>query len=464
VSLAAADVLESRRLMAATLYVNGSEGNDAIRIFDSGGQLSVTVNSNTAPYSLATYDSVVVLAGAGDDAVDVSGTPVTVTLQGGAGNDTLIGGSARDLLYGGDGDDYLKGGSGNDLFDGGANATADGDAVDYRDHTNGLGVTVSIDGNANDGNGEDGPGDNVLNNVEHLIGTEAGDTLHGSDGPEKISGVGGWDELYGHDGNDNLIGGAGDDHMYGQLGNDNLTGEAGFDSHFGGDGDDNMLGGGDADYFDGGPNATFLGDVVNYGDHAQGVVITLDNQSNDGNYDEDRDFFGEGAGDNVLDTVERIWGSNQSDSITGSGGIDWFWGLGGEDTLRGGSHNDHLYGGDGQDWLFGDDGTDTLYGENDNDIIHGGDGDDTLYGGNGRDYLAGEMQRDTIYGEGNSDTIYTAFDGGAIDWVDGGADDRRWVQTGYGYGYGAYGYYVDGDVLDRDAGDQYINCEEVTTH
>ena len=47
-------------------------------------------------------------------------------------------------------------------------------------------------------------------------------------------------------------------------------------------------------------------------------------------------------GDNVTDTVERVWGTNEADEIRGSPGIDWLWGLGGNDLIIGGAHNDHL--------------------------------------------------------------------------------------------------------------------------
>ena len=45
---------------------------------------------------------------------------MSLTLEGGAGNDILIGGAGNDTLLGGDGDDVLIGGDGNDVMDGGA--------------------------------------------------------------------------------------------------------------------------------------------------------------------------------------------------------------------------------------------------------------------------------------------------------------------------------------------------------
>jgi Ca2+-binding RTX toxin-like protein len=73
-------------------------------------------------------DRLFVDLGAGNDAVDVLGSPAA-TLYGGAGDDTISGGSRNDLLHGGlgndllsgrGGDDYLFGYSGDDVLSGGA--------------------------------------------------------------------------------------------------------------------------------------------------------------------------------------------------------------------------------------------------------------------------------------------------------------------------------------------------------
>ena len=55
------------------------------------------------------------------------------------------------------------------------------------------------------------------------------------------------------------------------------------------------------------------------------------------------------------------------------------------DTLTGGSVTDHLYGMDGNDTLNGGDGADTLEGNTGDDLLYGGFGNDTLMGGVGFD-------------------------------------------------------------------------------
>lgn len=77
-----------------------------------------------------------------------SGTPTSIELRGGTGDDTLaVGASAGSIpakLFGGSGNDSLEGGSGNDTLDGGTGADAmdggegDGDTVTYATRTAGV--------------------------------------------------------------------------------------------------------------------------------------------------------------------------------------------------------------------------------------------------------------------------------------------------------------------------------------
>jgi Ca2+-binding RTX toxin-like protein len=69
-----------------------------------------------------TGDTLTVKALAGDDVVDASGLAagaVTLTADGGDGNDRLVGSAGDDTLLGGAGDDVLNGGPGTDVLDGG---------------------------------------------------------------------------------------------------------------------------------------------------------------------------------------------------------------------------------------------------------------------------------------------------------------------------------------------------------
>ena len=56
-------------------------------------------------------------AGNGNDTINASTVPavLSLTIDGGAGNDTIIGGQGNDTLLGGDGNDNVNGGRGNDV-------------------------------------------------------------------------------------------------------------------------------------------------------------------------------------------------------------------------------------------------------------------------------------------------------------------------------------------------------------
>ena len=95
-------------------------------------------------------------------------------LEGGAGNDILAGGPGTNLAFGEDGDDGLMASgtqqgtsTGADTFTGGAGT----DFVSYADRT----VPVTVSPTAADG--QAGENDVIQNDVEHLVGGPAGDTL-----------------------------------------------------------------------------------------------------------------------------------------------------------------------------------------------------------------------------------------------------------------------------------------------
>ncbi|ABZ78461.1 putative outer membrane adhesin like protein [Shewanella halifaxensis HAW-EB4] len=96
-----------------------------------------------------------------------------------------------------------------------------------------------------------------------------------------------------------------------------------------------------------------------------------------------------------------IFGSTNSDSLTGANLDDRIFGREDNDILIGLSGNDELIGGSGNDNVQGGEG---------NDFVIGGIGDDTLNGGIGRDYLSG--------GQGND-----SLDGGALNGSDDGERD-----------------------------------------
>src|SRR5947208_14178474 len=96
------EVLEGRQLLSASvvkgvLRVNGTAGNDEIRIQKSGTSIQVIENGVTQTFKAGSVKRIRVLAGAGDDSVLV-GPAISSNIAGGTGNDSLTGGKANDTL------------------------------------------------------------------------------------------------------------------------------------------------------------------------------------------------------------------------------------------------------------------------------------------------------------------------------------------------------------------------------
>ena len=76
--------------------VNGAAGNEIITVFASAGIIGV--NGASAPvaiFNAESGDQLIVNGGAGNDTIDASSLPlgtITLTLDGGTGDDTLFGG------------------------------------------------------------------------------------------------------------------------------------------------------------------------------------------------------------------------------------------------------------------------------------------------------------------------------------------------------------------------------------
>ena len=404
--------------------VNLNDDDDADITGSGGGAL---VNTNTELFS--------VLGAGGNDTISGQGavngvvspvpSPLALDLQGGNADDTLTGGNYADTITGGPGTDIEAGGlntdtfvedavaNGNDNFSGGPGID---DKLDYGARTAGL--TVSLDGLANDGQ----PGmelDNVQTDVESFVLGSGNDTFTGGGGAQirvsagagtdTITGGTGSEALYGGPNNDTIHGGLGNDLIYGGMGDDDLFGDAGFD-HFYEDADDGVPAvttANGADEMTGGTEA----DAVVYANRGPGMyAVTLDNAQNDG-----LDSIVGGAaeeGDNVHDDVEdvtgdaggtnRITGSSAPNVIQGGTGNDTISSLGGNDTVGGSYGNDTIDGGSENDLLNGFYGDDTLLGQAGNDSLFGQGDNDTLTGGPDNDIVVGEVGNDTVIEDGTS--------------------------------------------------------------
>jgi Ca2+-binding RTX toxin-like protein len=107
-----------------TVIVNGTSGNDLALV--SGDARGVSVAGLAAQVNItgseATLDSLFINALGGDDVVDALGLAagaISLTADGGDGNDVLIGSAGDHTLLGGAGDDILIAGSGQHTLDGG---------------------------------------------------------------------------------------------------------------------------------------------------------------------------------------------------------------------------------------------------------------------------------------------------------------------------------------------------------
>src|SRR4051794_7127866 len=169
--------------------LDGGVQTDALTYAKRTLPLTITEDGNSNDGQVGEGDNVtgieiLVLGSAGDKAVG-DGSPNT--LQGRNGNDRLNGGLGKDSLQGGNGNDTLVGAAGPDLLSGGAGL----DKADYSVRTQRVTVTIGI--GANDG--QTGEKDNVLDDVEAVVGGSGPDVLTGEDGANALSGGAGADQL-----------------------------------------------------------------------------------------------------------------------------------------------------------------------------------------------------------------------------------------------------------------------------
>jgi Ca2+-binding RTX toxin-like protein len=224
--------------------LDGGPGDDQLRGLGGDDALLGGVNDGGSDSLFGDSGSDTLTGGPGDDSLEggVGGDPIS----GGGGSDTLLGGDGQDALAGGPGldelqgedgddrlngagaplvgadgaddlsggagDDELHGGAGNDRHDGGLGAdriSGEGgrDAVSYEDR--GAPITVTFDGEANDGAPDEG--DNVLADIEIVLGGAVGDTLSGDARANVLDAGSGDDYLNGAEGPDRIAGGSGTD-------------------------------------------------------------------------------------------------------------------------------------------------------------------------------------------------------------------------------------------------------------
>ncbi len=211
----------------STVRVQEFSTDDDLVAFPGGGCTEPTPETVTC--TVGTSVTAELFGGGGGDAIEVDpGVSFHTELYGGGGNDVLLGGGGNDRLGGGTGDDQVDGRGGSDLVDngndnGGAPTSDDGsdryedtgttgvDSLNYGFQT--VGVSMSVNGIADDGADGGAEGDDIAAGFEQLRGTVHNDVILGGPAAETINGS---------KGDDDLTGGAGADIVEGNEGVDRL--------------------------------------------------------------------------------------------------------------------------------------------------------------------------------------------------------------------------------------------------
>lgn len=251
-----------------------------------------------------------------------------------------------------------------------------------------------------------------------IVGTDAPETLSGTEEEEIICGLGGADTLSnGNGGADEILGGAGPDTITSGLSAVTIFGNGGRDTitllytsfgrpHiYGGPRRDEIQGSGRPDVIEGGGGP----DVIDGGAGRNEIYGLSGNDNIRGGFDKDEINGGRGAdtirGGEEIDTlsggpgVDRIFGGEENDTIMGDEDPDKrLEGGPGIDTIRGGDDEvrDDLFGGPDRDFLYGGPGGDVLKGEEGDDDLFGQLGTDLLDGGPDTDYCEGGTGLDTF--------------------------------------------------------------------
>ena len=177
------------------------------------------------------------------------------------------------------------------------------DTLDYSSLTSGI--TVDLYYGTADKTGS-------IRSIEHVTGTEANDTLLGSNYANILNGLGGNDVIVGRGGNDTLIASSGRNLMIGGDGSDTVDG---------GSGEDLLIGG---------------TTIYDFNVAALNTIMSVWSDTSLSHYSRRRELkrgvgFGRSAAQLSSSTV---FNDNDNDDLDGDGGRDWFWADYGDSTDR----------------------------------------------------------------------------------------------------------------------------------
>ncbi|MCY0109517.1 calcium-binding protein [Pseudomonas monsensis] len=388
------------------------------------------------------YQTIVELAGGGDDEVRTSLTNMTLSAEverltyTGAGNFTGTGNAGNNIITGGVGNDVLMGGAGADAFIGGAG----NDTVSYDDSS--VGVTINLKTGAHTGIAT---GD-TFNGIEVIRGSKFSDTFIAGSAADKFEG--------GAVTTDNV-----DVVDYSQsAAGINLTLASGAGTGTGGDaegdsfsGIEKIIGSAYDDVFSSSTGGFTLqggagNDVYIINGNASPVIVEVAGGGND----EVRTSL---SSMTLSAEVERL-------TYTGTGN---FTGAGnaGNNIITGGAGNDNLYGGGGADTFIGGAGTDTVGYDDSNAAITFNFKTGVHTGiAAGDTYVGIEMIRGTQYGD-------TFIAGAGADRIDAGTgnavDVLDYSQSGQGVNLtlGAAGAGSGVGTGGDAEGDSFVGIEKI---
>ena len=392
-----------------TLYVIGTDGNDDIRIRESGNNLRIYENlAGESPRNIyvptADVHSIMIGSSNGNDFVSLNRPAhIPASIQAKGGNNRIYASDGQEIITTGDGKDTIRiadglfsidAGDGRNVIDGGhGDGTIDtGDDYDIvRIRSGNHTINVGDGGSYVRVNGH---GDNIItaghgydsittgNGNQTIDVGDGGSYIRTWDGQIQINTGDGTDRIYADDGDVTINTGNGRKIIYADKGRHNITT---------GNGNDYIrLGDGEFDINAGDGNNQIIAG------HGDGNLITGNGY----------DRIQTGSGQHTIDVGDggshiRILG-NGDNVIIARAGQDFVQTRNGNQTVSTGDGNDSVYTGHGNDIILTGTGNDYVSASFGNDIISLGAGNDIAFGGHGQDLLIGGDGRDKLLaGSGN---------------------------------------------------------------
>lgn len=471
--------------------IEGTDGDDIINVNIDGNQISYVDALSGDDVIEGSDQPDVIVGGSGDDIIngnegddwlhgnegedEINGNGGDDLIVGGAGNDYLIGSTESDKIYGGDGDDLIYGGDGEDRLVGGAG----NDTITGEDNQSDAADKI-YDGDGDDiinvfnkdevylGNGNDSitlNGNAYLEIDRDITGTKT-IMLNGHSKIQFNRNISFYELDFQQISSDDLqIKLKGEDltliiqNFY--QSQNNVTVKL-FGQRFS---DASPVGHTDFDlkaHLDGSvPIQTSLV-TSNYVDSV-GRIHEVINGTNGNDIIHDMHgqdgpapsfFYGNGGNDSIRLGSGHNWGigGTGDDTIIGGQKVDVIYGGSGNDTIRTSGHDDLVFGGSGNDDIGAGNGDDEVHGGLGNDIIDTGIGNDIVFGGAGNDTITGDMGDKVINGDAGADVIDLTLTNGVNNISGGKGDDT----ISGGSGSEILSGDEDSDTIEGGAGDDEI--------